>query len=151
MPASKCVKEASGTACHCLIEYSGRRRSCLCGAAGRRSAASRCGHRRSAWLARAGWPNVDIFERVGILLKLRLHLDHNMVLVRLREDRRDLPLAEGIIKRIVNHLRRDAETVKPCRDQSRASPASPDSVDRSPRRAVAGAFAASGQSAATRS
>ena len=38
-----------------------------------------------------------------------VYLEHHMVLVQLREDGRDLPLAEGIVERVVDHLRRDAE------------------------------------------
>ena len=45
----------------------------------------------------------------GRLLELRLHLQHDVVLVELREHRRDLPLPEGVVQRVVDHLRRDAQ------------------------------------------
>ena len=39
------------------------------------------------------------------LLKLRVHFQHHVVLVQLREDGRDLALAEGVIQRVVDGLR----------------------------------------------
>ena len=48
-------------------------------------------------------------ERAGIALEVRLHLEDDVVLVQLREHRRDLPLAERVVERVVDHLRRDAE------------------------------------------
>src|SRR5207253_2582179 len=49
---------------------------------------------------------LQIFEAV---LELRFDFQHDAILVRLREDGRDLPLAKGIIERIVDGLRADAE------------------------------------------
>ena len=46
----------------------------------------------------------------GILLKLRLALQHNVVLVHLRVHRVDLPLAEGVIQSVIDCRRRDAES-----------------------------------------
>ena len=43
------------------------------------------------------------------VLELRLDFQHDTILVRLREDGRDLALAKGIIQRIVDGLRADAE------------------------------------------
>ena len=42
-------------------------------------------------------------------LELRFDFQHDPILVRLREDRRDLALAKGVIQRIVDRLRADAE------------------------------------------
>ena len=41
-------------------------------------------------------------QRRRVLLELGLHLEHDAVLVELREDRRDLPLAEGVVERVVD-------------------------------------------------
>ena len=43
------------------------------------------------------------------LLELGLHLQDDAVLVQLREDGGDLPLAEGVVEGVVDHLRRDAQ------------------------------------------
>ena len=48
-------------------------------------------------------------RRGRILLILRLHFQNHVELIGLRVNRRYLPLAEGIVERIVNILRRDAE------------------------------------------
>ena len=40
---------------------------------------------------------------------LGLHLEDDAVQVQLREDDRDLPLAERVVERVVDHLRRDAQ------------------------------------------
>ena len=45
----------------------------------------------------------------GVLLKLRLHFQNHVILVQLRENGRDLALAERVVQSIVDHLRRDAE------------------------------------------
>ena len=45
----------------------------------------------------------------GFCWKRGLDLQHHAVLVQLREHRRDLPLAERVVERVVDHLRRDAE------------------------------------------
>jgi hypothetical protein len=48
-------------------------------------------------------------SRFGALLVARLHFEDDVVLVQLREDGRHLPLAEGVVQGVVDHLRRDAE------------------------------------------
>ena len=45
------------------------------------------------------------FSESGILLELRLHFEHHVVLVQLREDGGDLALAEGVVERVVDRLR----------------------------------------------
>ena len=54
-----------------------------------------------------------------------LHLEHHAVLVRLREDGRDQPLAERVVQRVVDRRRRDAEPRRPCRGRCRRRPAGP--------------------------
>ena len=49
------------------------------------------------------------FERVRAAAELGLHLEHHAVLVGLREDGRDQALAEGVVERVVDRRRRDAE------------------------------------------
>ncbi len=44
-----------------------------------------------------------------MLLKLGLGLEHDPVLIELGEERGDLALPEGVVERIVDGLRRDAE------------------------------------------
>jgi hypothetical protein len=42
-----------------------------------------------------------------MITKLRLDLEDHVVLIQLREDRRDLPLAERVVQRLTNEGRRD--------------------------------------------
>ena len=51
-----------------------------------------------------------LFERSRILRKLRIHFEHHVVLVQLREYRRDLALAECVVERVVDRLRQYAQT-----------------------------------------
>ena len=44
------------------------------------------------------------------MLELPVHFKNDAILVELREDGRDLPLAERVVERIVNRLRQDVET-----------------------------------------
>ena len=46
--------------------------------------------------------HVESAERRGTALELGLHLEHDAVLVGLREDRRDEPLAECVVERVVD-------------------------------------------------
>ena len=46
--------------------------------------------------------DVNIFERIGMLLELRVNFENDAILVELRENRRDLPLAERVVESIVN-------------------------------------------------
>ena len=52
-----------------------------------------------------GRPDVDVFKRVRILLEFRLDFQHDMVLVQLSKHGRDQTLAEGVVQRVVDHLR----------------------------------------------
>src|SRR5439155_11032 len=56
-----------------------------------------------------GAAHVDLRERLGALPVLRGHLHHDVVLVERRVDRRDLALAEGVVERLVDHLRGHAD------------------------------------------
>ncbi len=57
----------------------------------------------------AGGRDVDAVERARPRGELRLHLEHDAVLARLREDGRDEALAERVVERVVDRRRRDAE------------------------------------------
>ena len=52
---------------------------------------------------------MDLIERVGVLPELRRDLHHDMVLVERRVHRRHLPLAEGIVQRVVDRLLRKTQ------------------------------------------
>src|SRR5713226_3447736 len=54
------------------------------------------------WGLAGGRAHVDIFQRVGILLELRIDLQHYVVLIELRENRGDQALAERVVKRVVD-------------------------------------------------
>ena len=47
-----------------------------------------------------------MLERAGVDLKSRIEFEHDVILVELREYRRDLPLAEGVVERVVDRLGR---------------------------------------------
>ena len=49
-------------------------------------------------------------QLVRVLLKLRLTLKHNVILIHLRIHRADLPLTEGVIERVVDGCRRNAKS-----------------------------------------
>ena len=53
--------------------------------------------------------DVDLLERGRVALKLRQHLLDHLISVHLGEILRHLPLAEGVVERIVDQLRLDAE------------------------------------------
>ena len=52
---------------------------------------------------------VDVLQVVGMLLEVGAHFQHHAVLVELGEHGRDLPLAEGVVEGVVQHLGRDPE------------------------------------------
>ena len=51
--------------------------------------------------------HVDFPQRIRRELEVRLHLEDHAVLVELRENDGDLPLAERVVERVVNCLRGD--------------------------------------------
>ena len=59
--------------------------------------------------AAVGGLEVDAVERANVLLQLGQHFEHDEIGIGLREVLRDLALAEGIVERVVDHLRLDAE------------------------------------------
>ena len=54
--------------------------------------------------------HVNVFQRVGILLKARIHFQNHVILIQLRENRGDLPLAERVVERVVNRRRQNAQS-----------------------------------------
>ena len=54
--------------------------------------------------------DVNIFERVRRLLELRVGFHHDVVLVELSVDGRDLALAESVVENVVNVSRKNAES-----------------------------------------
>ena len=87
----------------------------------------------------------------GLSLELRLDLQHDVVLVQLREHRRDLPLAEGVVERVVDHLRRDAEPRRGVAVDDERAPAARRSAGRWPRRAAPAACCSLSTSCGTQS
>ena len=53
--------------------------------------------------------DVNLVQRSRVQLILRINLEDDVVLVVLLVQRRDLPLAEGVVQRVVDRLRRNAE------------------------------------------
>src|SRR5260370_37823681 len=49
------------------------------------------------------------FQRIGILLELRIDFKNDVILVELSEDRGDLALAKGVVERVVDVDRKNAE------------------------------------------
>src|SRR6266478_6823026 len=45
---------------------------------------------------------INIFQRIRILLELRVHFEDHVILIELRENGRDQALAESVVKRVVN-------------------------------------------------
>ena len=46
--------------------------------------------------------DINIFERIGILLKLRVHFHDDVILIELRINGGDLTLAEGVVQGVVD-------------------------------------------------
>ncbi len=53
--------------------------------------------------------HINLFQRVGILLECRIHFEHDVILVQLRKNRGDLPLAERVVQRVVDRLRQNSQ------------------------------------------
>ena len=60
-------------------------------------------------LRRGGRRHIELRQRRRIALIFRLRLENDAVLVGLAVDRRNLPLPEGVVERVVDDLHRDAE------------------------------------------
>ena len=54
--------------------------------------------------------NVEVVQHVGVELKMGLALEHDVILIHLRIHRVNLPLAKGVIQRVVDGRGRDAES-----------------------------------------
>jgi hypothetical protein len=54
--------------------------------------------------------DVDALQRLGAELEMGIHLFDDIVLAEGREELRDRPLAEGVVERVVDSRRRDAQT-----------------------------------------
>src|SRR6266849_4696549 len=49
-----------------------------------------------------GRAHVDVFQRIGVLLKLRIDLQNHVILIELGENRGDQALAESVVERVVD-------------------------------------------------
>src|SRR6266545_1692004 len=65
--------------------------------------------RRERHLCAVRRMHVDIFERIRGLLKARVHLEDNVILIQLREDGRYLSLTEGVVQSVVDCLWQNTE------------------------------------------
>ena len=73
-----------------------------------------------------GRAHEDLVERGRGRSELGLHLEDDAVKVELREDDRDLSLAERVVERVVDQPAARCRAAKRCLDRSSARPASPD-------------------------
>ena len=90
-------------------------------------------------LARGRGADVDLVQAVHLALQLGQDLHHHVVAVLLGEVLRHLALAEGVVERVVDHLRREAVAGGLVAVDGRASAPCPRSAGRSPRRAASAA------------
>ena len=60
-------------------------------------------------LAARGGAQANVLQILQAILELRFDFQHDPILIRLREDGRDLALAKGVIQRIVDRLRANTE------------------------------------------
>src|ERR1019366_9271095 len=56
-----------------------------------------------------GRRNVNVLERIGILLETRINFENNVILIELGKHRGDLTLAERVVKDIINGGWKDSE------------------------------------------
>ena len=73
----------------------------------------------------AGGADEDLVERLRALPVLRRHLHHHVILVARRVDHRDLALAEGVVERVVDLLRRRCRAAPRSRGRSTRSVSRP--------------------------
>src|SRR2546427_5164466 len=45
---------------------------------------------------------INVFQRIGVLLELRIHFDDNVILIQLSEDGGDQALAESVVESVVD-------------------------------------------------
>src|SRR6266478_4431389 len=60
-------------------------------------------------LCPAGGFDINILQRIWVLLKLRADLEHHVILIQLGEDSRNLALSERVVQNVINGLRQDTE------------------------------------------
>ena len=73
------------------------------------SCGAKCAKALSGTFRPLGAAHVDLAQDLRILPEFRRHLHDHVILVQRRVHGGDLALAEGIVKRVVDQLRRDAE------------------------------------------
>src|SRR5205085_8653794 len=97
------------------VELSRGRAGRVCGRAVRggtvirRDGAGECVGGLGAFNGAAGGADKDAVKRAGALPELRRDLHDDMVLVARSVDRRDLPLAKGVVERVIDLRYREAE------------------------------------------
>ena len=67
------------------------------------------GKGRQRNLGSPGGAYEDILQRIRVLVKLRGHLHDHVILVQLPVHGRNLPLAKGIVQRVIHILRTDSQ------------------------------------------
>src|ERR1700676_4427705 len=68
----------------------------------RRSARLKSRERAQRNLLPGGRVHINVLQRRWILLELRVHFHHHVILVELGENRGDLPLSEGVVQRVID-------------------------------------------------
>src|SRR6516225_11915995 len=53
--------------------------------------------------------HIQVPEGNGVELEARIELEHDVILVELCEDRCNLPLAKGVVERVIDSLRCDSQ------------------------------------------
>src|ERR1700722_14656225 len=75
----------------------------------RRRARLKARERAQGHLRSVGGMDVNIFQRIWILLKLWIDFHDHVVLIQLREDCGDLSLPEGVVQGVVDIRRKNAQ------------------------------------------
>ncbi len=75
----------------------------------RRNAGFKMRKRAQRHRAAGSGQHINVIQLRRIALKFRQRFQDDVILVQLREERGNLPLAERVVERVVNRLRRDAE------------------------------------------
>ena len=79
----------------------------------RRDAGFKMGERAQRHRAAGRRAHVDVIQLRRIALKIRQRFQNDVILVQLGEEGGNLPLAERVVERVVNRLRRDAQAATP--------------------------------------
>ena len=78
-----------------------------------------CGKGAQRHRLAGGGFHVNFVEHVGGRTEVRLHFENDAVLVELRENDRDLALAERVVERVVDRLRSGRSSARPARGRHR--------------------------------